>query len=263
MGDNMVERNISYKDTDGSVKKNTLDIYYERGLQARPVVIYIHGGAWSQGDKDLFIYLGEVLRDMGFTGVIINYRLTPDVTHPAHVEDCASAVAWVYKNIQKYGGNPENIFLCGHSSGAHLASLLALDEKYLSKHDVSKANITGVISLAGVYRLYKEKGENVPPFFAEVFSSAFGDDEQTRIDASPINHVKKNAVVFLILFGEKENRYMKKQSIDFFEALVDKDVEAEIRELTGLDHVSIVTEIWNKDSEIADIIEDFVMKEAR
>jgi acetyl esterase/lipase len=257
----MIKMNISYKISERFEKKYLLDLYYEDNLQARPVVIYVHGGAWSQGDKALFRHLGEALKDMGMVGVIINYRLSPDVIHPAHVEDCASAFAWVYNNIKEYGGNPENIFICGHSAGAHLASLLALDSNYLSKHNLSPLNITGIIALAGVFRLYKKQGEPLPPFFSEIFSSAFGDDEKTRLEASPIKHVNKNAPGFLILFGEKENRFMKGQSIHFFEELMDKGVNAEIRELSGLDHVSIITEIWNKDSVTAEIIENFVLRE--
>jgi acetyl esterase/lipase len=261
----MVDRDIPYiRSTEPFVMpdpKNLLDVYYEKNMQAKPVVVYIHGGAWSQGDKLLFVNLGETLVSMGCVGVIINYRLSPAVTHPTHVEDCAAAIDWVRRNIVKYGGNPDNIFLCGHSAGAHLVALLALDSKYLQQYASTPGFINGVIALAGVYRLYKIGSQPVPPFFADIFSIAFGDDMETRQDASPVNHIRKDAPPFLVMFGENENRFMKRQSIDFFEELVDKGADGEIREIPQLDHVSIVTDIWEKDSELAEIIENFIGRE--
>src|SRR5205823_5671892 len=106
-------------------------------------VFFVHGGAWRNGDKSgiLGVYsaLGRFLVRHGLGAVIINYRLSPAVRHPAHVQDVAKAFAWTHKNIARYGGRPDQIFLCGHSAGGHLVALLATDPTYLKAEGLTPA----------------------------------------------------------------------------------------------------------------------------
>ena len=128
-----------------------LDIYSPKNQQPpSPVLIHIHGGAWCSGDKQYSRGHGVFYSQNGFLVVCINYRLhslEKPLKHPNQTEDCTAAIAWVFKNIEKYGGNNKQIFISGHSSGAHLASLIACDKRYLAKYNLSPNNIKGVIAV--------------------------------------------------------------------------------------------------------------------
>ncbi len=138
--------------------KHQLDIYQPVGEKNTPVLLFIHGGAWKQGDKNIYMELGNTLAGYyGITTVIANYELSSDpwnAVHPDHVLDVASAFAWVYEQISEYGGDPENIYLFGQSAGGHLVSLLSTDSNYLQAHNLTIDKIKGVISMSGAYELY-------------------------------------------------------------------------------------------------------------
>src|SRR5207249_878371 len=101
------------------------------------VLFFIHGGVWREGSKDAFVTQGRAFARQGIGFVAINYRLSPAVKHPAHVEDVAKAFAWVHANLGKRGANAEQIFVCGHSAGGHLAALLGTDKSHLETHKLS------------------------------------------------------------------------------------------------------------------------------
>jgi acetyl esterase/lipase len=138
-----------------------LDVFSPEGLKDRPVVFLVHGGAWMIGDKDFFgLYrnVGKALARHGVVTVMVNYRLSPAVRHPAHVEHLARAFAWTRRHIKEYGGNPDRIVLVGHSAGGHLVALLATDDRYLKARglhldDADRAAIRGVVGVSGVYHV--------------------------------------------------------------------------------------------------------------
>jgi len=172
----VVVGNLLYYDGPGfNPRKHLLDIYKPQDLVNAPVLLFIHGGAWQRGDKLLYAYLGRAFASRGFTTVIINYRLTPEVRHPGHVQDVARAFAWTYRNITAHGGNPAGIFVMGHSAGGHLAALLALDEQYLEAEGLTTSLIRGAMPISGVYNL------NAIPGFDSIFTS----DPEVRRNASP------------------------------------------------------------------------------
>jgi acetyl esterase/lipase len=147
-----VYTDIAYYDgPDAHPIKHRLDLFVPEGLKDAPVLIFVHGGGWTSGDKNLYSFIGRAFAEQGFVTAVINYRLSPQVQHPAHIEDVARAFAWVYRNIAQYGGNPEKIFVMGHSAGGHLVALLALDEKYLQAHGLTLAAIKGAIPISGIY----------------------------------------------------------------------------------------------------------------
>ena len=115
------------------------------------MLLFVHGGRWTTGNKNLYPGIGESLARHGVGVVICNYRLSPAVKHPAHVQDVARAFAWTQSNIASYGGKPDRLFVCGHSAGGHLVALLATDPKYLKAEKLSPSDIRGVVPISGVY----------------------------------------------------------------------------------------------------------------
>ena len=149
---------IRYSDGPGG---EALDVFAPKGAVNRPVVLFVHGGAWVFGDKNFFgLYrsVGRFFARHGAVAVCVNYRLSPGVRHPEHVKDVARAFAWVRAHAKDYGGDPDCILLCGHSAGGHIVSLLATDESYLNDPRLKlttkdRAAIKGVMSVCGVYRI--------------------------------------------------------------------------------------------------------------
>ena len=174
-----------YTGKDADPVKHRLDLYLPRGQKDFPVLFFVHGGAWRHGDKSylgVYSMLGMFWARHGVGAAITNYRLTPTVMHPEHIKDVAKAFAWTYKNIDRYGGRADEIFVSGHSAGGHLVALLATDDSYLKAEGLSLRTIRGAIPMSGVY----DVGER-----NRIFDAAFGTAPKAREDASPLFHVTR------------------------------------------------------------------------
>lgn len=164
---------------------NTLDVYRPDTNDKLPLVVFIHGGGWSEGDKGTHTRKGRFFAEQGFVYATINYRLSPRIVHPAHVEDVARAVAWLEGNAARFGIDAERIFLVGHSAGAHLAALVASQPRYLRAFGTSPSIIDGVVLLDGSgyhlpTRIPKARG-----WSRKMYLQAFGTDPEVWKDASP------------------------------------------------------------------------------
>jgi acetyl esterase/lipase len=152
-----------------------------------PVLMWIHGGAWAMGDRAWFGEIGRRFAEEGIGLAAISYRLTPKVKHPAHIEDCARAFAWLRANVATYGGDPDRLFVSGQSAGGHLAALLAVDPSWLRALQVPDGSIRGAIPMSGIYSIpvlpAGTKG------LMSMFPDAFGSDPEACKAASPITHV--------------------------------------------------------------------------
>lgn len=134
----------------GTDARQQLDVYRARRTRAStPVVVFIYGGRWKSGARRDYLVLGNALARRGLVVVIPDYRLFPAARFPAWVDDGASAVRWTRDNIARYGGDPGNIIVVGHSAGAHTATMLALDEHFLRDAGLPSNAVRGFVSLAG------------------------------------------------------------------------------------------------------------------
>jgi acetyl esterase/lipase len=176
--------NVAY----GKDEKQTLDVYAPKGVKNTPVVIFVHGGEWTKGDKAEVSFKPRFFNENGIVFISINYRLSPAVTHPAHVSDVAAAVRWVRDHAGDFGGAPDKVILMGHSAGCHLVALAALDPRYLAKEKLTPKDLRGVVAWSGgMYDLVdRAKGEGLYPKYIR---QAFGDSEAAWRDASPVAHV--------------------------------------------------------------------------
>ena len=127
------------------------------GTGLKPVVVFFYGGSWQWGERTDYPFAGITLAEEGFVTVIPDYRKFPEVRFPGFIEDGAQAIAWVRDNISAYGGDPERIHVMGHSAGAHIASLLAVDERYLEAAG-APGSVNSFIGLAGPYRFTPKSG---------------------------------------------------------------------------------------------------------
>ena len=137
----------------GELARQRLDVYRPRNSRNAPVVIFIHGGRWREGSRDEYRLLANTLTRRGMVVVIPDIRLFPEAAFPVWIEDAAAAVRWTRANIARYGGDSSHIVVVGHSSGAHIITLLALDARYLGAGRGSRmldaGGVAGYVSLAG------------------------------------------------------------------------------------------------------------------
>jgi len=171
----------------------------------------VHGGGWKRGDRnymfDVYNNLGRSLANKGFVAVLPSYRLSTaidgGVKHPDHARDVAHSLKWVQDTISQYGGNPDRVFLSGHSAGGHLVTLLALDLSYFTYVGIQhpKTFIKGVISISGVYDLVANNN-----FMARMMyiQDSFGTDTEILKSASPLTYVRKDGPPILLMNAEKD-----------------------------------------------------------
>jgi len=167
-----------------------LDLYYPAEIKGFPTVVWFHGGGLTGGNK----FIPEELKEQGMAVVAVNYRLYPKIKAPVYIEDAAAAVAWVFNHIGAYGGDPELIFISGHSAGGYLTSMVGLDPRWLNKHDIEANRIAGLIPFSGHaithFTVRAERGiEGTRPIVD---------------DLAPLFHVRKDAPPLLLITGDRE-----------------------------------------------------------
>jgi acetyl esterase/lipase len=178
----------------GDDRSHRLDVYVPQGAKRSPVVIFWHGGMWMRGSKDEVRFVGAALARSGYVAVVPNYRLHPQVRHPAFVKDGARAVGWVRESISKFNGDRNSIFLMGHSAGAYIATMLAFDREFLPNEGTSTQCIRGVIGLSGPYTL-----ERSSIFIDSIFGNSPG------IGWRPVDVVSDQSPPTLLLHGQADS----------------------------------------------------------
>ncbi|HTU65677.1 MAG TPA: alpha/beta hydrolase [Steroidobacteraceae bacterium] len=137
----------------GSLERQTLDVYVPDGARDRPIIMFWYGGGWENGSKADYRFVGATLAKAGYVVVLPDYRLYPEVKFPAFVDDGAAALAWVAQHAREIGGDPQRLYLAGHSAGAHLAAMLAYDPARLERVGLRREVVRGFIGLSGPYAL--------------------------------------------------------------------------------------------------------------
>jgi len=181
-------------------ERQGLDVYAPTAGQGHPIVFWIHGGGWMQGDKADVQNKPPAFVDKGFVFVSTNYRLFPTVTIKAMARDVAKAIRWTHDHAQQYGGDPNTIFVMGHSAGAQLAALICTDESYLQAEGLPLSIVKGCVPVDGDTYDVPLQIATVDQHRADRYKWKFG-DEQSQTDLSPVSHVAKgkNIPPFLIL----------------------------------------------------------------
>lgn len=181
----------------GSDPRQRLDIYSptHKKTGPTPVVLFFYGGSWNSGERDDYRFVGEALASHGYVTVIADYRLYPQVRYPDFLKDGAYAFAWIEQHITDYGGDPEHLFLMGHSAGAYNAAMLALDPRLLAEVNQTPNAIRGWIGLAGPYDFLPIENPDVRPVFFHPNSPP---------DSQPINHISASAPPALLIAASED-----------------------------------------------------------
>jgi acetyl esterase/lipase len=212
--------------TDAYVReKCVLDIYNLTGKTGLPVIIWFHGGGLTSGKR----YIPGELRNQDICIVAPSYRLSPEVPARTCIEDAAAAVAWVFENIEGYGGDPESVFISGHSAGGYLASMVGLDKRWLSAHKIDADRIAGLIPFSGhtITHFTIRNERDIP-------------GHQPIIDEyAPLYHVRADAPPLLLITGDRELELLGRYEENAYMMRMMKVAghkDTRIMELDGYDH---------------------------
>jgi acetyl esterase/lipase len=240
-----VVRDVDYvPQADHADGKDRLDVYVPEGAKNAPVIVSIHGGLLMAGDRRKEAFVGRRFAAAGYVTVVISYRLSPQASHPAHIEDAAAAFAWTRRNIARHGGDPDRILVTGHSAGAYLAMLLATDARWLAAHMLSPRDIRGVAPVSGFYWVDK------PGVAPDRPKSVWGTDPKVWADASPARYLRADLPPILILDTDGDEAWRQGQAADLAAALRKaghKDVAT--HKVLGRTHMSVWTEMNDSPSE--------------
>ncbi len=191
-----IDKDLVYRDVkaekldDYAIKNCQLDIYYPAYKKSFATIVWFHGGSLTGGKKEI----PDELLKKGYAVVGVEYRKNPIVKCPVYIEDAAAAVAWVFKNIERYGGNVNKIYLSGHSAGGYLDLMVAMDKKWLAVYGIDASRIAGLLPLSPqVITHFKIRSERGIP------------DTQAVVDEfAPIYHVRKDLPPIVIITGDRE-----------------------------------------------------------
>ena len=252
-----VNRDIDYIDTAKYADaRDLLDVFMPVNASDAPVVVFFHGGGLLQGDKEQGEYLANALVPRGIGVVSANYRLSPRVKHPAHLQDAAAAFAWTIAHIADYGGDPNQVHLAGHSAGAYMATLLTLDDSYIRAAGLSASAIHGSISISPF--LYVEEVAPDRP------KTVWGTDLSTWRQASPSSYIGDGKPPLLFVYADGDADWRRGQierAVRELKAAGQASVDAV--EIADRTHSSVVEKLVDPHDQGADHIANFVLQLAQ
>ena len=233
----------------GTVPRQMLDIYRPKAtMQPLPVVLFFYGGSWKNGRRADYAFVGHSLAQQGFLCAVADYRVYPEVTFPGFVEDGASAIAWLADNAQAHGGEAGRINLMGHSAGAHIAAMLALDARYLDATEKGLDVLGRWVGLAGPYAFYPSEVRSVRDIFAQL------PEDRAR----PITFAGPGAPPALLLHGTADRTVYPWNSVHLSNTLQEHNVTAAVKIYDGIGHAPLVLSLAPPFTGIASTLEHSV-----
>jgi acetyl esterase/lipase len=221
----------------GTDPKQRMDLYFPvQKTGNAPVLLFLHGGGFREGDRKQYGYVAEPFAKQGILTVVASYRLTSGgFKYPDQPDDAKALVTWIYRNIAKYGGNPNAIYVSGHSAGAILTADIGVDLAWMDQAKVPRAALRGIVPISGSYDLRNSKRQDYLP------------TSEAEEKASALLHVNAPAPVAIVAFGSKEDR-LKDPSAALVKAIAAKGAQARTLTLEGKDHAGAVWELSDANS---------------
>lgn len=217
----------------GSDPQQRLDVYVpdKPPTVPRPLIVFWYGGRWTSGDKSDYRFVGAALAELGYVAVLPNYRHYPQVKMPGFMDDAAHAALWAAAHAADFAADPQRLYLMGHSAGAHLAALVALDTRYFVAAGQRVPSIAGVIGLSGPYDFLPLLDPDVQDMFGP---------PKNYPDSQPINFVRSDAQPMLLVHGLKDDTVWPKNSRNLATALSARGVPVTLKLYPKLVHADTV-----------------------
>lgn len=250
-------RSVDIAYADGARQK--LDVYVPKNESngLRPVVVFFYGGGWETGRRERYRFVAKALTGEGFVVVIPDYRVYPEAVFPGFVLDGARAARWTKDQIARFGGDPQRIFVMGHSAGAHIAALLALDAEYLNTVSMAPSDLRGMIGLAGPYDFL--------PLRSERLQMIFGPEPQ-RWRTQPINFVDGKNPPMLLMTGDQDSAVPPRNTRALAAKIRAHNGAVRTVEYPGVGHGELLTRLvgpFGTNGEVLSAIAEFIQQHSR
>ncbi len=210
-----------------------LDVWAPEGTKAgdgKPILVFFYGGGWAHGERGHYGFVAKAFAAKGFVVVMPDYRKVPDVRFPAFIEDGAKALRWVQDNVAQHGGDPKRVGLSGHSAGAHIAMLLALDRSWLDKAGVAPGFVRATVGLSGPYDFL--------PFDSRRSIAAMNEWPRP-IETQPIAYASASAPPVMVVTGASDDTVKPRNAILLAQKLTRLGSIVEFRAYDDLGHEDI------------------------
>ena len=222
-----IQQSISY----GEGPRRTLDVYQPRNASRAPVIVFFYGGSWQGGVKETYRFVAAALASRGHVVIVPDYRVYPDVRYPSFLEDAAQAVRWAKQNALRYGGDPEKLFLMGHSAGGHIALTLGTDGRWLQAQGLdARSDLAGLIGVSGPYDFLPIKDQTLKVIFG-------GDN---RPETQPISYVVGGEAPALLVTGQTDDSVDPDNASRLAARFAEKGSDARVIIYPRVGHLSIV-----------------------
>lgn len=226
----------------GDDPKQKLDLYLPEGeLSGAPVFLFLHGGGFREGDRANYGAVAEPFARQGIVTAVASYRLTGDGFHyPNQPDDVKKAIKWLYDNVQRYGGDPELLYVGGHSAGAILSADIGVDRRWMAAAGIPPQALRGIVPVSGPYDM-RDRGRPGE-------QNAYAPTPELAEKASPILHIGDPAPAAVVAVGSLEP--YQETSQELVAKLEAAGAEAHYLLLDGEDHKDTALSLANPDSEL-------------
>ncbi len=239
-----VQRDVLYE----SVHGQSLDVYAPQVATDAPTVVFFYGGSWTSGKRQWYRWLGERLAQHGVVTVIPDYRKYPEVRMEGFMADAAHAVAWARGHAGEFGGDPQRLFVMGHSAGGHIGALLATDSSWLGSVSMQPRDLAGFIGLAGAYDFL--------PLTDEDFIGMFGHDAASQKRSQPVLQVDGDEPPMLLLHGDSDHTVEPRNASSLARAMRDNDEFVELHMYPDIGHITLLLSLSRPLQDKAPALED-------
>ncbi len=246
---------------EAALPKESLNVFSPKKSKDLPVLIFLYGGSWNSGKKEIYDFLGSRMARREVVTVIADYPLSPEYQVDDMVKIAAQAVLWTKNNIENYGGDSDQIFISGHSAGAHLAAVLATNNEYFEELESVNPIKGGIlIDPAGLdmhwfLSDYPREGKK--------YIKTFTEDPAVWEEYSPINFLEGQKIPLMILEGERTYPSISGSIDRFLEVAEEQDVEIEYEFYPHKKHIPMITQFLWTGSQGYDDVLSFIKKESK
>lgn len=211
--------------------RHTIDIYSPAGAKHAPVIVFFYGGSWQGGSKESYLFVAAALAQRGYVTIVPDYRVYPEIRYPKFIEDGALVLRWVKDNAARFGGNSRKLFVMGHSAGAYIAAMIAINGRWLRAVGLNAhRDIAGLIGIAGPYDFLPLQDETLKIIFGGA----------NRPETQPISYVTPGVPPALLVTGANDSTVDPGNATRLANRLRAEGNRAKVVVYSGVGHITII-----------------------